>query len=98
MIAQLGIPFLTVLKGIGVVQLLLGAAITGLALLGYWRNESRAMLLLGVGIASLTFVPVLFRLAFQAALGLQETSVIVLSLETVGLGLILSSIVVARRA
>lgn len=96
-LAQLGIEFQTWANGLGLLQLALAAVIVVLTYLGYRRNASRAMLVLGAGIASLTIAPVLTRLLVQATLGLQNTAVVAMGFETLGLALILYSILVARR-
>ncbi len=98
MLVQLGLEFQTWITVLGLGQILLASAIAGLAVLGYLRNSSRPMLLLGTGIVGLTIAPVVFRYAFQELAGLQNSAVIAMSLEVVGLGLILSSIISARNA
>lgn len=98
MVAPLGLEYRTWISVIGAAQLALGSGVVLLALAGYARNRSRAMLLLGAGIGCLTLLPVIVRYAFQATLGLQWSTLVTMALETVGLALLLASIVQARRA
>jgi hypothetical protein len=98
MLAPLGLEYRTWISVIGIAQLTLGSGVVLLALGGYTKNRSRAMLLLGAGIASLTLLPVVVRYAFQPKLGLRWSTLVTMGLETVGLALILVSIVQARRA
>jgi len=98
MIELLGIEFGTWVTGIGVIQFLLAAVIVFLTFVGYRRNDSRAMLYLSGGIATLTMLPVLTRYLLQSMIGIQNSSLLALSLETVGLLLILYAIGIARRS
>jgi len=97
MILQLGLGFQTWVSGLGVVQIAIAALVTALALLGYRSNRSRPMLWLGIGIACVSIVPVLFRLAATDRLGIQTTAIGAMLIETLGLSAILVSIVLARR-
>lgn len=98
MLAPLGLEYRAWISVVGVAQLALGSGVVVLALAGYAKNRSRAMLLLGAGIASLTLLPVVVRYAFQPKLGIRWSTLATMGLETVGLALILVSIVQARRA
>lgn len=94
----LGIEYGTWITGMGITQLLLAAVIVLLAFIGYRRNNSRAMLYLSGGIATLTMLPVLTRYIFQSTIGIQNSTLLALGFETLGLILILYAIIIARRS
>jgi len=85
------------IPAIGLIEFLVGLAITGLAFQGYRRNRSRAMLFLGGGIATMTVVgyPVLMSVAFLSSARMVGLASSVINL--VGMCLILYAIVLARR-
>lgn len=83
--------FLTVL------QLPLGLAIVILAVHGYQRNTSRPMIFLGVGIAMMTLVSTATTAISDIFLDTSFITPLSLAAETIGMGLILYSVVLARR-
>jgi hypothetical protein len=83
--------FLTVL------QLPLGLAIVILAVHGYQRNTSRPMIFLGVGIAMMTLVSTATTAISDIFLDTSFIAPLSLAAETIGMGLILYSVVLARR-
>jgi hypothetical protein len=78
-------------------ELLVGLAIVGLAFQGYHRNQSRSMLFLGAGIATMTVVGT----ALQFVLSLVAAGPLVIVIPTgtdlLGMCLLLYAIVLARR-
>ena len=83
--------FLTVL------QLPLGLAIVILAAHGYQRNTSLPMLFLGVGIAMMTLVSTATTAISSILLDISFIAPLSLAAETIGMGLILYSVVLARQ-
>jgi hypothetical protein len=83
--------FLTVL------QLPLGLAIVILAVHGYQRNTSRPMLFLGIGIAMMTLVSTATTAVSSILLDISFIAPLSLAAETIGMGLILYAVVLARR-
>jgi hypothetical protein len=95
MMLQLGLAFETWANGLGIVQIVIAALVTILALLGYRSNRSRAMLFLGIGIAGVSIFPVVFQYTFTDRLGIRNAAVVTMVVETLGLSAILYSIVLA---
>jgi hypothetical protein len=82
---------------LSLLSLLVGLGIFGLALSGYRRNDSRAMLALGSGIVTLTVVSTVVTLLTARAFGVAMVPVSNGATELVGMCLILYAIVLARR-
>lgn len=88
---------------LGLLVVVLGVVLSGLAYQGYRRNDSQAMLLLAVGILFLAVAPAFFQEVVAFYIIREELTpfiwVNILSRlsETVGLGLILYSIYIQRR-
>jgi|APHM01.1.fsa_nt_gi hypothetical protein len=88
---------LVIIQALGLLSLLVGLCIFGLAFYGYRRNGSRAMLVLGYGIVTLTLGSTVValltsRLFSPAVVGIGSEAT-----ELVGMCLILYAIVLARR-
>lgn len=87
---------------LGVVVVLLGLGLSGLAYQGFRRNESQAMLLLAVGIFFITVVPTFFEevVAFYIirtkALPFVWVQILSRLSEAFGLGLLLYSVHTGR--
>jgi len=78
-------------------SLLVGLAIFGLALYGYRRNDSRAMLALGCGIVTLTLVSTVVTILTARVFGSAVVPASSEANQLVGMCLILYAIVLARR-
>lgn len=78
-------------------KLLLGLAIVVLAAYGYRRNASRPMFLLGSGIAMLTLLNTVTTIASSTLLGAAFVAPLSMSVEIIGMTLILYAVVLARR-
>jgi hypothetical protein len=84
------------MMGLGVLQLGIGIVATALALLAYRDDGDRPLLYLGVGLFGMTVVPVLVQYLGQYWLEVQIHTMLSVGLETVGLVVVLASVVLAR--
>ncbi|MDS0259854.1 hypothetical protein NDI56_10665 [Haloarcula sp. S1CR25-12] len=92
-----GVSVLLVAQALALLSLLVGLVIFSLALYGYRRNDSRAMLALGCGIAMLTVVSTIATILAARLFGGRLAPVGSEAAELVGMCLILYAIVLARR-
>jgi hypothetical protein len=80
-----------------IVKLLLGGVIVVLAAYGYRRNASQPMLFLGCGVALMTLVSTMVTVISSILLTVSFVAPLSMSVEVIGMCLILYSIVLARK-
>jgi len=78
-------------------ELLLSAVIVFLAFYGYRRNASQPMLLLGSGIATMTLLSTMTTILSSILFGVSFVAPLSMSVEIIGMCLILYAIVLARK-
>jgi hypothetical protein len=88
---------LTIVQAVSLLELLVGVAIVGLAVQGYRRNRSQAMLFLGAGIATLTLVGTAVQILVGQLTSTRLVAISVTVTDLLGMCLILYAIVLARR-
>ena len=84
------------MTGLGVLQLAIGIVATALAVLAYRDDGDRPLLYLGVGLFGMTVVPVLVQYLGQYWLAIETHTMLSVGLETLGLVIVLASVVLAR--
>ena len=83
-------------QSLSLLSLLVGLSIFGLALYGYRRNDSRAILVLGCGIVTLTLGSTIVTILTARAFGSAMVPAASEATQLVGMCLILYAIVLAR--
>lgn len=81
---------------IAVIELLVGLAAVGLAFQGYRRNQSRAMLFLGGGVATMTVVGTVLQWILTAVATGPTVTIAPTVTDLLGMCLLLYAIVLAR--
>lgn len=91
------LTILQITEFLTVLQLLLGLVIVILAAYGYRRNASQPMLFLGIGIAMTTLISTVITAVSSILLSVSFVAPLGMTVEVIGMALILYAVVLARR-